>query len=112
VQAATLAALAAARLDASSSVAGSRLFELLPFALAFILPFLALGGIGEAALGPPVLLTGLNSLIAISALLRDGLGATSLYAIVLLANLAWLALALEWAARRARSEGFLAPALS
>ena len=109
VQAGTLASLLLLGSTLAASVPASRLYELLPFALAFILPFLALGGIGEATLGPPVLLTGLNSLMAMAALLRDGLAATSLYVLVLVSNLAWLVLALEWAARRSASEAFLAP---
>jgi hypothetical protein len=110
VQAATLAALLLLGSTLATSVSGSRLFELLPFGLAFVIPFLGLSGIAASGLGLPAVLTGINSLIAIAALWRDGSGAASTFLVVLLANVAWLALALEWAARRAGSEAFLAPA--
>ncbi len=110
VQAATLAALLLLGSTLAGSVAGSRLLELVPFALAFLLPFLAFSGIAAATLGPPVLLTGLNTLVAIASLWRDGVAAAPTLLAALLANAAWLVLALEWAARRAGSEAFLAPA--
>jgi hypothetical protein len=111
VQAATLAALLLLGSTLAGSVAGSRLLELVPFALAFLLPFLALSGIASATLGPPALVTGLNSLVAMASLWRDGVAAAApTLLVVLLANAAWLALALEWASRRAGSEAFLAPA--
>ena len=110
VQAATLAALLLLGSTLATSVAGSRLFELLPFALAFVIPFLGLSSIASIGPGPPAILTGLNSLIAIAALWRDGMHAAPTLLLVLLANLAWLGLALEWASRRAGSEAFLSPA--
>lgn len=110
VQAATLAALLLLGSTLATSVAGSRLFELLPFALAFVIPFLGLSTIASIGPGPPAFLTGLNCLIAIAAVWRDGMEAAPTLVVVLLANFAWLALALEWAARRAGSEAFLAPA--
>ncbi len=110
VQAATLAALLLLGSTLATSVSGSRLFELLPFGLAFVIPFLGLSGIASSGLGPPAFLTGLNSLIAMAALWRDGSAAAQTVLVVLLANAAWLALALECAARRAGSEAFLAPA--
>lgn len=91
----------------SGSVAASRLFELVPFSLVFLFPFLALANVGSVALGPVALLTGLNSVLVIAAVLRDGAGAALLYGVVLLANLGWVALALEWAARRAAADSFV-----
>jgi hypothetical protein len=109
VQAATLAALLLLGSTLATSVAGSRLFELLPFALAFVIPFLGLSSIASIGPGPPAFLTGLNSLIAIAALWRHGMEAAPTLLVVLLANFTWLSLALEWASRRAGSEAFLAP---
>jgi Na+-transporting methylmalonyl-CoA/oxaloacetate decarboxylase gamma subunit len=112
VQSATVAAILLLGSTLASGVSASRLFELVPFALMFFLPFLALGNVGSADLSPAVMLTGLNTVFALATVLRDGPIDMGLPVAVVAVNSLWLALSLEWAARRARRESFLAPALA
>lgn len=112
VQSATMAAILLLGSTLSSGIATSRLFELVPFALMFFLPFLALGSVTGAEVGSAVVITGLNTVFALAAVLRAGPIEVGLPATVVAVNLLWLALSLEFAARRARQESFLAPALA
>lgn len=109
VQSVTIAALLLLGSSLASSVASSRIFELIPFSLVFFLPFLVLGTVGRDFAMPSAFATGLNSVLAMAAVLREG-PATLALPLVLLANLGWTVLALESASRRASQESFLAPA--